>query len=159
VLVLLCDIFMIVGALRTWTDIKINLPKADATIKVIGQQWAWTFVHPGADHKLGTLDDITTVDQLNVEVNKVYHFKLESRDVLHSFSVPVFRLKQDVIPGRIITGWFEPTQTGTYDIQCAEICGIGHGVMVGRIVINSAEQHAAWIDKASAGLTNTASSL
>ena len=59
--------------------------------------------------KLDTADDIATVDELHVEVNKIYHFKLESRDVLHNFSVPVFRLKQDAIPGRVITGWFEPT--------------------------------------------------
>ena len=65
--------------------------------------------------------------------------------MLHSFSVPVFRLKQDAIPGRVITGWFKPTMTGTYDIQCAEICGIGHGLMPARIVIETAEQHAAWM--------------
>ena len=62
----------------------------------------------------------------------------------------VFRLKQDAIPGRVITGWFLPTLTGTYDIQCAEICGIGHGLMAGRIVIESPEQHTAWIESQSA---------
>ena len=65
--------------------------------------------------------------------------------MLHSFSVPVFRLKQDAIPGRVIKGWFHAIGTGQYDIQCAEICGIGHGVMFGRIHIESAEQHAAWM--------------
>jgi cytochrome c oxidase subunit 2 len=59
--------------------------------------------------------------------------------------VPVFRLKQDVIPGRVITGWFEATATGEYDIQCAEICGVGHGIMGGRIHIETPEQHTAWI--------------
>ena len=69
-----------------------------------------------------------------------------SRDVLHSFSVPVFRLKQDAVPGRIIRGWFEalPNKTGEYDIQCAEICGIGHGIMGARIFVESPEEHAAW---------------
>ncbi len=65
--------------------------------------------------------------------------------VIHSFSVPVFRLKQDAVPGRVITGWFEPILTGTYDVQCAEICGIGHGAMAARVHIESAEQHAAWV--------------
>ena len=65
--------------------------------------------------------------------------------MLHNFSVPVFRLKQDSIPGRVITGWFEPTQTGVHDIQCAEICGIGHGLMPARIHIESQTQHAAWV--------------
>ena len=80
---------------------------------MVAQQWAWSFVHPGPDGQLDTADDIKTVDELHVKVDTLYHFKLESRDVLHSFSVPVFRLKQDVIPGRVITGWFQPTQTGT----------------------------------------------
>lgn len=148
-LVFLCDIFLIVGALKTWSHIKIELPAADVVVKVIAQQWAWTFVHPGGDGMLDTADDIITIDELHVEVDKVYHFKLESRDVVHCFSVPVFRLKQDAIPGRTITGWFEAIETGTYDIQCAEICGIGHGVMAARIVIDSVEQHAAWIDRSS----------
>jgi cytochrome c oxidase subunit 2 len=78
-------------------------------------------------------------------VGKTYHFQLESRDVLHDFSVPVFRLKQDAIPGRVITGWFKATKTGDYDIQCAEICGIGHGLMAGRIHVESSGEHAAWM--------------
>ena len=144
-LVLVCDLFIVVGAVRVWYDVKQFLPEPYETIRIVGQQWAWSFVHPGADHVLGTADDIKTVDELHIEVGKAYHYKLEARDVLHSFSVPVFRLKQDALPGRVITGWFEATGTGEYDIQCAEICGIGHGVMAGRIFIESPEQHAAWV--------------
>jgi len=145
-LVLVFDVVIVVMAIRVWYDVKQRLPEDPyETVRIVGQQWAWSFVHPGADHKLGTADDIKTVDELHVEVGKVYHFKLESRDVLHSFSVPVFRLKQDAVPGRVITGWFEATGTGTHDIQCAEICGIGHGVMGARIVIETPEQHAAWV--------------
>ena len=144
---LVCDVFIVVGAVRVWVEVKQTLPsEAEAQrVRVVAQQWAWSFVHPGADGKLDTADDIRTVDELHVKVNQKYIYELESRDVLHDFSVPVFRLKQDAIPGRIITGWFEPTKTGTYDIQCAEICGIGQGLMAGRIVIESAEQNAAWI--------------
>jgi cytochrome c oxidase subunit 2 len=144
-LVLVCDVFIIVAAVRVWYEVKQSLPPAQATIRVIGQQWAWSFEHPGPDGELGTADDIRTVDDLHVEVNKLYHFELVSRDVLHSFSVPVFRLKQDAIPGRTITGWFEATQTGNFDIQCVEICGVGHALMPGRIVIETPEQHAAWV--------------
>ena len=97
-LVLVCDVFILVGAVSVWYDVKHQLPDADATIRVIGQQWAWTFQHPGADNELDTSDDIFTVNDLHVEVEKTYHFQLQSRDVLHSFSVPVFRLKQDAIP-------------------------------------------------------------
>jgi len=144
-LVLVCDVFIIIGAVRVWYEVKQDLPPAQQTVRVIGQQWAWSFVHPGPDGALDTPDDIKTVDELHVQANTLYHFKLESRDVLHSFSVPVFRLKQDAVPGRVITGWFEATKTGTHDVQCAEICGIGHGIMSARIVIESKEAHAAWM--------------
>jgi cytochrome c oxidase subunit II len=146
-LVLACDILIIFAAVRVWYNVEQKLPPADDTVRVIGQQWAWTFVHAGADRKLDTPDDIFTSDELHVRINTVYHYKLEATDVLHSFSVPVFRLKHDAIPGRVITGWFEPTKTGVYDIQCTEMCGIGHGLMPARIVIESAAEHAAWIAK------------
>ncbi|MGH7288151.1 MAG: cytochrome c oxidase subunit II [Myxococcota bacterium] len=148
-LVLVCDVFILVGAIRVWVEVKQQLPPEPEAqhIRVISQQWAWSFVHPGPDGKLDSADDIKTVDDLHVQVGQTYIYELESRDVLHSFSVPVFRLKQDAVPGRVITGWFEATRTGTHDIQCVEICGIGHGVMAGRIVIESPEQHAAWMAK------------
>ena len=152
-LVLVCDVFILVGAVSVWYDVKQQLPDADSTIRVIGQQWVWTFQHPGADNELDTGDDIFTVNDLHVEVEKTYHFQLQSRDVLHSFSVPVFRLKQDAIPGRSITGWFTPIRTGEHDVQCSEICGIGHGVMAARIHIEDANTHAAWISRSSAATT------
>jgi cytochrome c oxidase subunit II len=145
-LIVILDAAIIYFAVQVWTDVKIDLPEnPDATIRVVGQQWAWSFDHPGPDGELDTEDDIRTVNELHVEVGKTYVFKLESRDVLHSFSVPVFRLKQDSIPGRVITGWFKPEIAGTYDIQCAEMCGIGHGIMGARIFIEEPEKHAAWI--------------
>jgi cytochrome c oxidase subunit 2 len=146
-LVLACDILVIVSAVRVWYKVEQVAPPAEETVRVIAQQWAWTFVHPGADGKLDTEDDITTADELHVKLNTVYHYKLESRDVLHSFSVPAFRLKHDAIPGRIISGWFEPTRVGVYDIQCVEICGIGHALMPARTVVESAAEHAAWITR------------
>ena len=144
-LVLVCDVFIIVGAVQVWYNIKQYLPEAEQTVRVTGQQWTWTFQHPGPDGQIDTADDIATVNELHVQKGVKYHYKLESVDVLHDFSVPVFRLKQDAIPGRIITGWFEPTLEGEYDVQCAEICGIGHGLMGARIFIESEEKHAAWV--------------
>ena len=144
-LVLFCDLFIVAGAVKVWYDVKQYLPPAQETVRIVSQQWAWTFVHAGPDGVLGTTDDISKVNELHVEVDKTYHYKLESTDVLHSFSVPVFRLKQDAIPGRVITGWFKPTLAGEWDIQCAEICGIGHGLMAARIYIETPEQHAAWL--------------
>ncbi len=148
-LVLACDIFILYFAVAAWYEVKQNLPTAEHTVRIIGQQWAWTFVHEGPDGKLNTADDISTINELHVEVDKLYHYKLEATDVIHSFSVPVFRLKQDAIPGRVITGWWEATETGEYSIQCAEICGIGHGMMGARIFIESAEQHAQWVAESS----------
>jgi cytochrome c oxidase subunit 2 len=145
VLILICDVLIIVVAVRVWVDVKQTLPEADSTIRVIGQQWAWTFVHPGLDNELDTPDDIYTVDELYLQEGVVYHYKLSSVDVLHDFSVPIFRLKQDAIPGREITGWFEPTITGEYGIQCAEMCGIGHGIMGARLILQNAETHQNWI--------------
>lgn len=144
-LIILCDLAIIAAAVNVWYEVKQTLPEAATTVRVVAQQWSWSFVHPGPDNKLDTEDDIKTVDELHVEVDKVHHYLLTSKDVLHDFSVPVFRLKQDAIPGREITGWFEPTVAGTYDIQCAEMCGIGHGIMAARIFVETPEQHAAWL--------------
>ena len=144
-IILVCDIAIIIMAIMVWHDIKQNLPPADDTVRVIGQQWSWRFVHSGKDGILGTVDDIETVGDLHVKLNQTYHFKLESADVLHDFSVPVFRLKQDAIPGRVVTGWFKPTVAGSYDIQCAEMCGIGHGLMRGRIYVDSPEDYEKWM--------------
>lgn len=139
------DVWVMVTAVGVWQNVKQTMPQADETVRIIAQQWAWTFVHPGADGKLDTNDDIRVVDELHVVKGKTYHFELQSRDVLHSFSVPIFRLKQDIIPGRTIRGWFKPTIAGGFDIQCTEICGIGHGIMPARILVETPEDHAAWV--------------
>lgn len=144
-LVLVCDVFIIIGAVRVWMEVKQTLPRPDETIGIVAQQWAWTFVLPGPDGRLDTADDIATVDELHVQDGRTYQFRLESRDVLHSFSVPAFRLKQDAVPGRQITGWFRPTRVGTYDVQCAEICGIGHGIMRAALHVETAAAHQAWV--------------
>lgn len=154
--VLVFDVLILVFALRVWNDVKIAAPPGEERVRIVAQQWAWTFVHAGPDGALDTADDIRTVEDLNVQVNRTYHFELHSRDVVHSFSVPVFRLKQDAVPGRSIQGWFNATQTGTFDIQCAEICGIGHGLMPGRIHVRSAADHQAWMAGAATPAVATA---
>jgi len=156
VLILLCDVVIVVFAVKVWVEVKQTLPEPETArvVRVVGQQWAWSFEHPGADGQLegqradgsdATDDNIWTVDELHLEVGQMYHYKLESRDVLHSLSVPAFRLKQDAIPGRQIMGWFQPLKTGTYDFQCAEMCGMGHGVMMAQVYITTASDHTAWM--------------
>jgi cytochrome c oxidase subunit 2 len=141
------DIVIVVAAIRVWYIVKQDLPPADQTVRIVAQQWAWSFVHPGADGRLDTADDVRTVDDLHLQVDRLYHFKLESRDVLHSLSIPSFRLKQDAIPGRVVTGWFKPIKTGAFDLQCAEICGIGHGLMPARVLVETPAEHAAWVSQ------------
>jgi len=149
-LIILCDIVLIVGAVRVWYMVKQDLPEQGDKVRIVAQQWAWTFYHSGPDGELGTPDDIAVVDELHVTKDTVYHFQGESLDVIHSFSVPTFRLKQDLIPGREISGWFKPTLLGEYDIQCAEMCGIGHGVMGARLFVETPEQHEAWMQRVTA---------
>ncbi len=144
-LVLVCDIVIIIGAISVWYNIKQNMPVADETVRVIGQQWAWSFQQAGPDGVMDTPDDIRSVGELHVKINTTYHFELMSRDVVHSFAIPAFRLKQDALPGRTITGWFRPNRLGTYDIQCTQMCGLGHALMAGRIVVETPQDHAAWL--------------
>jgi len=144
-LVLVCDVVIIVGALSVWYHIKQVMPPADSTIRVIGQQWAWSFQLPGPDGVLDTADDIRTVGELHVAVNTTYHFELMSRDVIHSFAIPAFRLKQDELPGRTIAGWFTPNRVGIYDIQCTQMCGLGHAMMAGQVIVETPKDHAAWL--------------
>ncbi len=153
-LIILCDVVLVAGAVNVWYNVKQLMPDEDHTIGVMSQQWAWTFTHEGPDNELGTADDIVLVDELHVEVDKTYHWNLESLDVIHSFSIPSMRFKQDAIPGRVIRGWFKPTATGEYDIQCAEMCGVGHGIMGARIHIHTAEEFAKWQKNAAAKMAN-----
>jgi cytochrome c oxidase subunit 2 len=146
-LIIVCDIVILAGAITVWYQIKQVMPPQDAgaIVRVIGQQWAWSFQQPGPDGVLDTADDIRTVGEMHVAINTTYHFELQSRDVVHSFAIPAFRLKQDALPGRTISGWFRPNRVGEYDIQCTQMCGIGHAMMAGRIIVETPKEHAAWL--------------
>jgi cytochrome c oxidase subunit 2 len=146
-IIMVCDIVIVAAAITVWYNIKQDMPAADETVRVIGQQWAWSFQQAGPDGVMDTADDIRSVSELHVKVDTTYHFELMSRDVVHSFAVPSFRLKQDALPGRTITGWFRPNRVGTYDIQCTQMCGLGHGLMAGRIIVETPQDHAAWVQR------------
>lgn len=144
--VLVCDVFIIVFAIKAWVHVKQHLPEPDETVRIVAQQWGWAFYHAGPDGQLDTADDIELVNEMRVREGTVYNYELQSRDVLHSFSVPAFRLKHDAIPGRVVKGWFQPEKSGEFDIQCAEMCGIGHGIMPARLIVEPAAEHAAWME-------------
>jgi cytochrome c oxidase subunit 2 len=121
-------------------------------VQVTGKQFNWEVRYPGpdgefdasADSTTGTLDDYQIDNEVHVPVNKVVRVMLASKDVIHSFFVPQLRLKQDAVPGRMITAWFEATQPGTYEIPCAELCGFGHSGMLGRLYVHTPEEYKAW---------------
>lgn len=128
-----------------WEEIKLKLPSPDQVVRIKGRQFVWECTHPGADGQLDTADDIQTLNQLNVPVNKKIVFHLEAKDVLHSLWLPNLRLKQDAVPGRIIKGWFEAKKEGEYPMACAELCGSGHGVMKGVLRVLSETEYQKWL--------------
>jgi cytochrome c oxidase subunit II len=129
----------------TWADIKEHGPPGDVFYKVNAKQFNWEITYPGPDGKFGTKSELTMDNELHVPVNKVVRIDLTSKDVIHSFFVPNLRLKQDAVPGRIIHVWFEATETGQYEIPCAELCGFGHSGMKGNLTVQSQEDYDKWL--------------
>jgi len=128
-----------------WSKIKMQAPPpSDFAIQVTAKQFNWQVTYPGPDGKFGTADDKTLLDEMHVPVNKVVHVRLRSQDVIHSFFVPQFRMKQDAVPGREITQWFEATKPGKYELPCAELCGFGHSGMRGWIYVHTADDYQKW---------------
>lgn len=138
-----------IATATVWHKVKQSDPVGDDHVRIVGEQWLWNFQHAGPDGEFDTADDIKTVNELHVKTNKITKFYLQSKDVLHNFSVPVFRLKQDAVPGREIKGWFKPIMTGEWDIQCAEMCGISHGDMAARIFVHTDEEYDSWLKEQS----------
>ena len=118
-----------------WSSIEESLPEKDLHVIVMGRQWLWEFTYPGPDGKLYTDDDVKSINQLYIPVNKTVHMDIQSYDVLHSVFIPNARFKQDALPGRNITRWVKMTKTGKFPLTCAEICGIGHANMKATITV------------------------
>jgi len=158
-------------------------PESEAlVVQVTGEQFAWNVHYPGPDRVFGRTDiklldlqsnplgvdrsdpaakdDVTTVNQLFLPVNRPIIVRLRSKDVIHSFGVPEFRVKQDAVPGLTIPIWFIPTITTAdmrtrmgnpafeYEIACAQLCGLGHARMRGFVTVQSAEEFQTWMDEA-----------
>ena len=132
-------------SLPLWNEIKSNPPPADVIVQVTAKQFNWDMLYPGPDGEFGTEDDLELENMLHVPVNKVVHIHLTSADAIHSFFVPQLRLKQDTLPKRSITAWFQATKPGTYEIPCAELCGFGHSGMLGYLTVHSEESYAEWV--------------
>ena len=130
-----------------WSRIKQDAPPYDIQVQVTGKQFNWDVLYPGPDETFGTEDDLNLENMVHVPVNKVVRVILTSEDVIHSFFVPVLRLKQDMLPGRKINAWFEATKPGRYEIPCAELCGFGHSGMLGYLIVHTDEDYQAWVNE------------
>ncbi len=127
-----------------WSKIKISVPPTDFVVQVTSKQFNFQVTYPGPDGQFGTADDKTLLDEMHVPVGKPIRVNLRSQDVIHSFFVPQFRFKQDLVPGREIPSWFEVTRPGKYEVPCAELCGFGHSGMRAWIYAHTAEDYAKW---------------
>ena len=144
-IVLLLDISIDIHGEKVWEKVKQHLPAGNIQVQVTGKQFAWEVLYPGPDGKFGTADDRQIDGELHVPVQKVVHVTLTSKDVIHSFFLPVLRLKQDALPGRKIKLWFAATKPGSYPLVCAELCGTGHTGMFGRLIVHTPEDYEAWV--------------
>ncbi len=150
VVLFISDMYILFAEHPTWHKMEEYLPEADLHIGITARQWNYIFTYPGPDNKLYTADDVIINEQnssLHVPINKNIVFDLRATDVVHSFFVSNLRLKQDAIPGRTITRWFNATKEGTYDIVCAEICGVLHSMMRNYLVVESEEKYDAFVQE------------
>jgi cytochrome c oxidase subunit 2 len=149
-----------------WARIHFAPPSDALVADVRGEQFAWLTRYPGSDGVFGRVesrlidhrtnpmgldpkdpasaDDIVSRD-LHLVANKPVRVHLRSTGVIHSFFIPAFRVKQDAVPGVTIEIWFTPTTEGEYEIACAELCGIGHYAMRGKVTVQSQQAFDAWL--------------
>ena len=142
-------------------------PQRDSTVvRVVAEQFAWNVHYPGEDGRFGrtaldlvtsenplgldpydpsSRDDVTTVNELHLPVNRPAIVYLSSKDVVHSLALPQMRVKQDAVPGLVQPVWFTPTQTGEWEIVCSQLCGLAHYRMKGFYVIQTAADYQHWL--------------
>ena len=119
------------------TEVFWNIPAgAEALrVEVFAQQFAWNIRYAGPDARFGTADDIATLNEMHVPVGRPVAIQLAAKDVIHSFYLPNFRIKQDAMPGMVNRLRFQAKQTGEFDIGCAQHCGVHHYKMKGRLTV------------------------
>lgn len=117
-------------------------PRGATEVYVVAKQWMWKLQHEDGQRE---------INQLHVPVGRDIKMIMTSQDVIHSFYVPAFRIKQDVLPGRYTTAWFHATKPGTYHLFCAEYCGTQHSGMIGQVVVMDPAQYEAWLSGNAAG--------
>ena len=135
-------VFIGLYQMGTWASIKFRSaqPKVKPTAEIVARQFQWMIRYPGPDGKLYTQDDFHTINDLHFVKDAPILIHLKSRDVLHSFFLPYFRIKQDAVPGLTIPVWFDADTAGSYDIVCAELCGWGHYKMRGSVTVHETQR-------------------
>lgn len=162
---------LLVGfAIPAWTA-RVNAFPADAeafTVRMVAKQFEWHTHYAGADGRFGRTaldlitptnalgldrsdpngrDDITTINELNLPVNRPIVVRLSTQDVIHSFAIAQMRVKQDAIPGMEIPVWFEPTVAGSYEVNCSQLCGLSHYRMRGFVNVMEPDAFQDWLAK------------
>jgi cytochrome c oxidase subunit 2 len=159
---------MLIPGLFVWNQF-VAVPHDAARVEVLAQQWSWGYRLPGKDGKLGRTnvrfinydnpfgidpkdangqDDLLIQgDSLHLPINKPVKMLLRAIDVLHDFYVPEFRAKMDTVPGAVTYFWVTPTRTGTFDVLCFELCGVGHYAMRSKVVVDSGTAYDTWLGK------------
>jgi cytochrome c oxidase subunit 2 len=121
-----------------------NPPPNAMNIYVVGKQWMWKAEHPGGQRE---------INNLHVPMGQPIQLTMISQDVFHSFSIPDFRVKREVIPGRYSTVWFEATTPGTYHIFCTQYCGTKHSGMIGEVTVLTPEDYKKWTESSTSGMS------
>jgi cytochrome c oxidase subunit 2 len=157
---------MLAPGLVVWADF-VDVPEGADEVEVVGAQWQWSYRFPGAVGVLGEVDssyvsadnpfgmspndpagnDDVLVDnnELHLPIDRPVKLLLRSKDVLHDFAVPQFRVKMDLVPGMVTYVWLTPTRTGKFDILCMELCGVAHYAMRGHVVVDTAPDFDNWL--------------
>lgn len=123
---------------------QFNPPSNAMDIYVIGKQWMWKIQHP---------EGAREINELHVPVGRPIRLVMSSQDVIHDFFIPAFRIKHDVLPGRYVNLWFQPTRVGSYHFFCSQYCGTEHSKMVGHVIVMEPQQYQAWLAGALADLS------
>ena len=136
-------VFLVIFVWGAVVYFKERTPPRDSTeVYVVAKQWMWKLEHAEGQRE---------INELHVPVGRDVKLIMTSQDVIHSFFVPAFRIKQDVLPGRYTTTWFRATKPGTYHLFCAEYCGTQHSGMIGSIVVLAPAQYETWMSGGSTG--------
>lgn len=136
-------VFMVIFAWGAVVYFKGRTPPRDSTeVYVVAKQWMWKLEHAEGQRE---------INELHVPVGRDVKLIMTSQDVIHSFFVPAFRMKQDVVPGRYTVAWFRATTPGTYHLFCTQYCGTQHSGMIGSIIVQEPAQYEAWMSGSSGG--------